>query len=139
MASDRFRTSASEVIEATLGHPFWVIEGESLAERPRPEHSPKAPATSCLAGRWVDAGDLQVGDVLLLKHSRRAAVTQLAVREANEKVYNIKVEELHCYAVGESPILVHNNSSESLLNEDDQKIVKAGDIGTYWGQSDDEA
>ena len=89
---------AGEVIEATLGHPFWILEGQGLADRNRPEHSPEAPAKSCLPGRWVDAGDLQVGDVVLLKHSRRSSISQLGVREANEKVYNFKVEELHCYA-----------------------------------------
>ena len=102
---------ADEVIEATLGHPFWVIEGQGLAERNRPEHSPKAPVKSCLAGRWVDAGDLNVGDVLLLKHNKRAKISQVAVHQASEKVYNFKVEDLHCYGVGASQVLVHNNSA----------------------------
>jgi hypothetical protein len=102
---------AKEVIEATLGHPFWVVEGPGLAERNRPEHSLKAPAKSCLSGRWVDAGDLQVGDVLLLKHNKRQKIKQVATRQASEKVYNFKVEQLHCYAVGTNQVLVHNNSA----------------------------
>ena len=111
---------ADEVIEATLGHPFWVIEGQGLGERRRPEHSPKAQAKSFLPGRWVDAGDLQVGDILLLKQSTRGAVSHLEVSEANEKVYNFKVDELHCYAVGRGSVLVHNNSVLLQDGPDDQ-------------------
>ena len=102
---------AGEVIEATLGHPFWVIEGRALLERPQPEHVPAAPEKLRVPGRWVDAGDLQIGDVLLLKEERFATVKGWKTRPAREKVYNFQVEELHCYAVGAKQVLVHNNSA----------------------------
>ena len=57
----------NETVEATAGHPFWVVEGQNLSARPRPEHIPPVPEGSLELGRWVDAGDLQVGDRLLLK------------------------------------------------------------------------
>jgi hypothetical protein len=100
-----------ETIESTQGHPFWVIEGPGLGQRRQPEHSPKVPANSKVPGRWVDAGDLSVGDVLLLKHRKTARITALTIRPANERVYNFNVEELHCYAIGAAEALVHNNSA----------------------------
>jgi hypothetical protein len=60
----------------------------------------------------VDAIDLRVGDVLLLQSGEEVPVTGLAVRHERLAVYNFQVEELHCYAVGASGVLVHNNSGE---------------------------
>ena len=61
-------TANDEVIKSTKGHPFWVIEGEDLDKRPWPVHIVGAIVPdSIVPGRWVDAGDLKVGDVLLLK------------------------------------------------------------------------
>jgi hypothetical protein len=105
-------TVADEAIEATGKHPFWVVEGQGLERRPRAEHVPETPWGAKIPGRWVDAGDLQVGDVLLLRSGRPVAVTRLAVRHVRQQVYNFQVEELHCYAVGVSQVLVHNNCGE---------------------------
>jgi hypothetical protein len=63
-------------------------------------------------GRWVDAIDLRVGDVLLLRSGEQAAIISLVIRHARLPVYNFHVEELHCYAVGHVQVLVHNNSEE---------------------------
>src|SRR5205823_1794762 len=38
-----FVTVAGETIESTFFHPFWVVRGEQLAERPRREHLPLVP------------------------------------------------------------------------------------------------
>jgi hypothetical protein len=59
-------------------------------------------------GRWVDAGNLRAGDVLLLRLNRRATISSVAVRHVRKKVYNFQVEEVHTYAVGHACILVHN-------------------------------
>ncbi len=103
---------AGEVIESTGHHPWWVVRGEDLRERPQPEHVPFNPDGYNGAGRWVDAIDLRVGDVLLLRSGNEAAIIQLIVRQARLPVYNFQVEELHCYAVGHAQVLVHNNSLE---------------------------
>ena len=103
-------TVAGEVIESTGHHPWWVVRGEALGERPQPEHVPGNPAAYRGEGRWVDAIDLRVGDVLLLRSGEQAPVTSLVVRHARLPVYNFQVEDLHCYAVGHAQILVHNNS-----------------------------
>jgi hypothetical protein len=104
-------TVGPDVVEATSGHPFWVVEGEGLAERPRAEHIPEVPFNARTPGRWVDAGDLQTGDVLLLQGSACATIDRKVRRHVCGTVCNFHVEELQCYAVGRSRILVHNNSA----------------------------
>jgi hypothetical protein len=104
-------TVGPDVVKATSGHPFWVVEGEGLAERPRAEHIPEVPVSARIPGRWVDAGDLQTGDVLHLQGSACATIDRKVRRHVCGTVCNFHVEELQCYAVGRSRILVHNNSA----------------------------
>ena len=49
-----------------------------------------------------------MGDVLLLREGQRLPVTQFAVRQARQEVYNLQIEGLHCFAVGACQVLVHN-------------------------------
>jgi hypothetical protein len=96
-----------EEIDSTAHHPYWVVKGMMLNHRPVPIHAPehlhvKSP------GRWVDATDLQIGDILLLRSGRQVPVTNLAIQHMAVKVYNFHVAELHCYAVGKCDVLVHN-------------------------------
>ncbi len=103
-------TIAGETVRATLGHPFWVIEGDDLASRPRRSHILKASTSSPIVpGRWVDSHDLKVGDVLLLRGTRPARITEISLCPFAGKVYNFAVDSLHCYAVGATQILVHND------------------------------
>jgi hypothetical protein len=106
--SRAFVTVAGETIEATYRHPFWVVRGEALAERPRLEHLPKETTGATTEGRWVDAGDLRVGDELLLRDGRVAWVESLRLAAFAGEVYNFYVEGLNCYAVGRKGVLVHN-------------------------------
>jgi hypothetical protein len=122
-------TVAGETIEATSRHPFWVVEGEGLGARPRPDHIPETPLNAPVPGRWVDAGELRVGDVLLLKSGDQAAVTRLTVRRASLRVYNLHVEGLYCYAVGARQILVHNNCGNPTQGALDQLPGKIGKTG----------
>jgi RHS repeat-associated protein len=102
-------TVDGENIAATDMHPFWVLKGEKLDSRPRPDHIAEAPDGTKVPGRWVDARDLRVGDMLLLKDGRQLPVTALATKPVSQAVYNFQVDDLHCYAVGTSEVLVHNN------------------------------
>jgi hypothetical protein len=46
-------------VTATVYHPFWVIQGDGLADRPTPRHvRPDEDQGGSLAGRWVNSHDL---------------------------------------------------------------------------------
>lgn len=76
------------VVTATDRHPFWVDD----------------------KGAWVDAQDLEAGDVLLA--ADRSTITVQSVRDRVEvgRVHNLTVDGIHTYYVlaGENEMLVHN-------------------------------
>ncbi len=136
---------AGEWIESTAHHPVWVSDGKNLDARPRPEHVRQAEtAGATVVGRWVDAYDLQVGDVLLLKPDRRAAIEAIEVQQVAATVYNFQVEGLHNYAVGYVCLLVHNNApcSKTLFEDgfDSGKLNEATEqeagLQEIWHHSD---
>src|SRR5690606_7266348 len=109
-----------EKLISTAHHPFWVIEGDDLDDRPRPDHITAAeesslPSRSKLPGRWVDAADLQVGDVLFRKADGPAAISRVNSFQERQPVYNFAVDDLHCYAVGQGELFVHNNCGDDLV------------------------
>ena len=79
-------TETQEII-TTKEHPFWV-----------------------LGVGWIDASDLQVGDLLKLSNgsSSRVIGINITYLDAPVSVYNFEVEDWHTYFVGDDPILVHN-------------------------------
>jgi hypothetical protein len=105
-----FATVAGETIESTSRHPYWVVRGEDLAARPCMPHLPPVAEGATTPGRWVDAGDLRIGDELLLRDGRILPVQGLRSSPYHANVYNFEVEDLHCYTVGPSGVLVHNNN-----------------------------
>jgi len=79
--------SATEVIEATPTHPFW------------------------LAGHgWVFAGDLAEGDTVLASGHRALTVERAERVAGGEAVYNLSVEGLPNFFVGELGAWVHNTN-----------------------------
>ena len=101
---------AGGAIESTYHHPYWVVNGEDLAARPEPDHVRAATVRDAIVpGRWVDAGDLGIGDVLQLQDGRRLPITEIILRQATCRVYNLAVEGLRNYAVGPNSVLAHNN------------------------------
>jgi pretoxin HINT domain-containing protein len=78
-------TVHSEPIVATVGHPFWVL-GEG----------------------WKTASHLKVGD--FLRGIDGATVVESLENVAPREVYNLVVSECHNYFVGETRLLVHDNS-----------------------------
>ncbi len=80
------RLSDGSTIDATDGHPFWV---ESR-------------------GVWVDAIDLQPGDVVVTAGGDRLTVASLGISEQDLTAYNLTVEGLHTYFAGGDSVLVHN-------------------------------
>jgi Pretoxin HINT domain len=105
-------TVAGETIESTARHPYFVVRGEELEGRPRLEHLAQVPDGATTPGRWVDAMDLRAGDELLLRDGRIKQIDRVRLYASLDTVYNFEVDDLHCYAVGWSGVLVHNNNGD---------------------------
>ncbi len=98
-------------VTATGNHPFWVSEGEDLEDRPASQEVPLAEQGLLDRGRWVAARELQVGDRVPTRNGSFETVTSLSSYNDTIRVYNITVEEVHTYAVGEIGYTVHNKGS----------------------------
>jgi hypothetical protein len=78
-------TLGSQTLSATRGHPFWV-NGQG----------------------WTMAKHLKVGQIL---HGVDGAVRIDAIEEAPAReAYNLVVGDVGTYFVGETPVLVHDNT-----------------------------
>jgi hypothetical protein len=108
-----FVTVAGETIESTRLHPYWVVRGEELDKRPRRNHLAKVTEGATTAGRWVDAGDLRIGDQLLLRDGRILPVEAVRQQPHEGAVFNFLVGGLNCYAVGYNGVLVHNGNGDA--------------------------
>jgi hypothetical protein len=107
-------TVGQETVEATGNHPFWVVEGLSLANRPMVRDVYPDERALTEQGRWVAARDLQVRDTVWLQSGQTATIVGLSTRQGRATVYNIVVEGLHTYAVGSLGVLVHNKPQADL-------------------------
>jgi len=77
-----------ETVTATDHHPFWVTDD---------------------GGHWTDAGELHEGNHLRTPDGDRLAVIHTTPHLRQERVYNLTVDGVHSYYVGDGdPILVHN-------------------------------
>jgi hypothetical protein len=88
-------TLDSEMLETTADHPFYVVEAN--------EWSPYLSA-----GKWIDAGDLQVGDDVRQADGTAGEVRSVRVVAQRQPMYNLTVDTAHTFFVGESQWLVHN-------------------------------
>ncbi len=101
------RLADGEEITGTDGHPFWMIEGEGMGARAGGDHGAEEIAGPT-PGRWVAMHALKPGDVVLTRLGRTGRVETINTRPEAVAVYNLEVEGLHSYAVGQNGILVHN-------------------------------
>lgn len=108
------------VIESTGNHPFWVVEGEDLENRPAGGDVPVEAPSGRQSGRWVAARDLRGGDILLDRANEPVLVGERSARVEHATVYNIEVVGNHNYAVSEQSVLVHNKPARygSLSSEE---------------------
>jgi hypothetical protein len=102
-----------ETIHATRNHPFFDPQGN----------------------QWISAEHVGVGGQLLSVDHRHHPVVAVEVLAAEESTYNIEVEGLHNYFVGEVGILVHNSGFETtnktateiyLVKDPSGKVVYVG-------------
>ena len=106
-------TTGVNEIRATGNHPFWVVSGNGLAERPAAQDVYAGERGITMKGRWVEARDLRIGDVLSLVSGKTAAISEVTRTQVHLKVYNIEVGGVHTYAVGKAGVLVHNKPMEN--------------------------
>ena len=60
--------------------------------------------------RWINSGQLRVGDRLLTMDGNWRAIVAIALVDHEETVYNFTVAKDHDYFVGETGFLVHNQN-----------------------------
>lgn len=104
----------ADVITATANHPFYVLQGKYLDVRPLPADVPGAERRIDGEGRWVEARNLKIGDLLLSRSGNGLTVTELSTRRASLEVYNLEVESYHTYTVSHEGVLVHNKGSSEV-------------------------
>ncbi len=80
-----FLTIDGEVIETTPEHPFYTDEGE-----------------------WVAAGLLEVGDKIQTAEGGYGVVETIETLSLVQPMYNLTVDEVHTFFVGQGEWLVHN-------------------------------
>lgn len=95
-----------ETIRATTTHPFQVKEKG-----------------------WVDAGKLQVGDLIYDKDWNTAPVEKVEVITLVEpvEVFNFEVENCHTYYVGSGYLLVHNLGGQIHRSDRARRIWQSND------------
>ena len=109
-------------IKATANHPFFVMRGNLLDARPAPREVPPEEQKETGNGRWVEARDLEIGDLLMAKSGAEIVVHHLSIKQVEEIVHHLEVEPHHNYAVHRIGVLVHNapktESGRDVTNRD---------------------
>jgi alpha-tubulin suppressor-like RCC1 family protein len=100
--------AGSVSVEATGNHPFYVVRGDRLTSRPVSQEISNEDQETSGPGRWVEARDLQEGDVLKTMSGGDLILTGLSSRKEKAEVYYLEVEGFHNYTVHREGILVHN-------------------------------
>lgn len=75
-------------ITASDNHPFWSVS----------------------RGRWVDAGDLQIGELLRTSAGTYIQINAIRHYRGEQRTYDLTIDEFHTYYVlaGAAPLLAHN-------------------------------
>ena len=115
-----------ELIEATGKHPFWVVSGNDLESRPAVNLVNDYSMTP--NGRWVNAKDLQVGDVFLDYLGNAHSLDGIAIREDAVTVYNFEVAGTHTYTVSNLGVLVHNDGCWTANTVNGRKVYQRDDL-----------
>jgi hypothetical protein len=99
----------SVAVTATDGHPFWVAN--------------RGPD-----GRWINAADLQPGDLLLAPDGSRVRVLAIAAYGAVATVHNLTITNHHTYYIhtGDTALLNHNTNAVCLDPPDDFVVARGG-------------
>jgi len=110
-------TVDGNVISTTESHPFYV-----------PEKG------------WVKAGDLNIGDKLVLLDGSIVEIDNIEIEMLAEpiKVYNFEVEDNHTYYVGNDRVLVHNKcwgDFSAKIDDETLKMLKRYNLDKKYQQA----
>ena len=94
--SDPSASSGTETLETTAEHPFYVVDSAPWL------------ATGETQGRWVNAGELEVGDAIRQADGTTGMVQAVVVVQRRQPMYNLTVADAHTFFVGDGAWLVHN-------------------------------
>ena len=99
-------------VTTTANHPFWVVEGLELEERPPCKKlAADEDQGLSLPGRWVASQHLQAGDLLYTAGGQTVRIEEIRQRFADrEPICNLTVAENPTFSVGPAGLLVHNTS-----------------------------
>ena len=101
-----------ESIECTGNQPFYVLRGRGLSERPVPREVAPTQQAAAGQGRWVEARDLEAGDVLHSRNRGGVTVGGLSRRHETTRVYWLEIEGLHNCAVHRLGVIAHNGGGK---------------------------
>ncbi|QEU81733.1 RHS repeat-associated core domain-containing protein [Streptomyces subrutilus] len=112
--TDGDKGSASEVITATDGHPFWLPERRA----------------------WVNAGELLAGQWLQTSSGAWVQVEAVRAWTQTQRVHNLTVTDTHTYYVraGASSVLVHNCGGLKDASDDDLRAAALKEIAPKNGK-----
>ena len=112
-------TDDGEEIKTTMFHPFYV---KNVADDKDVSYNGE---------EWKAASNLSAGDELLTEDGKIVHVREVRIERLEEsiKVYNLEVEGLHTYYVGEG-VLVHNmcvldGNSRDITNFDTNRLTRS--------------
>jgi RHS repeat-associated protein len=106
------RLDDGAVIEATSGHPLYVIEQG-----------------------WVEAANLHIGDRVAVTDGGIARVIRLDLRTSEERVYNLSVTDAHTFYVGEEGYLAHNCANWTRLGVPRRNPTAWRKLRDLWDES----
>jgi hypothetical protein len=119
-----------DMINSTGEHPFWVLQGEDLENRPLCDCLPVCDQKITPDGRWVYARDLRIDDIVRSHSLGTQKILALELSQTKTLVYNFLVDDLHNYAVGENEVLVHNINSPGRSEHAKSRATQGRPVGS---------
>lgn len=127
-----------DTVRCTVYHPFWVVDGRDLTERPFPRNLKDHESEGLsIRGRWVNSHDLRPSDKLYTHDGKEITVTKIEQEyDPAFAICNLAVATNHSYAVGKDAVLAHNMGTCDVLAEFEQ-LSPGRSRNTYLVDTDD--
>jgi len=81
------------------------------------------------AGRWVDAGDLAIGDNIWRADGSTGDVESVEIVALQQRMYNLTVDVAHTFFVGDGQWLVHNCNSVNIAKHAEEHLDEFAEVG----------